>query len=136
VPLSRPPREVKFVINGDPASKTFAEQGFVMDTGNGPRPFDPNRVDIFANLGATEEWTVTNTTGIIHPFHIHINPYQVTHINGQPHNALSYEDVTQVPANGSITFRTQFHDFPGTWVFHCHILGHEDGGMMAVIQVS
>ena len=100
LPLSRPPREVKFVINGDPTSKTFHDQGFVMDTGDGPRPFDPNRVDVFANLGATEEWTVTNTTGIIHPFHIHINPYQVTHINGQPHNALSYEDVTSVPAHG------------------------------------
>jgi FtsP/CotA-like multicopper oxidase with cupredoxin domain len=136
VPITGQTREVKFVINGDPTAKTFAGQGFVMDTGNGPQPFDENRVDVHANLGTTEEWTVTNTTGIVHPFHIHINPYQVTHINGQPIDALSYEDVTQVPGNGSITFRTQFLDFPGTWVFHCHILGHEDGGMMAVLQVS
>jgi FtsP/CotA-like multicopper oxidase with cupredoxin domain len=73
---------------------------------------------------------------LAHPFHIHINPYQVTRINGQPYEALSYEDTTAVPANGSITLRTRFLDFQGTWVFHCHILGHEDGGMMATIQVG
>ena len=100
------------------------------------KAFNENRVDQFGRLGATEEWTINNASSLQHPFHIHINPYQVTKINGQPFNALSYEDTTPVPANGSITMRTRFLDFPGTWVFHCHILGHEDGGMMAIVQVS
>jgi suppressor of ftsI len=130
-------RSITFEINGDPTSTTFAGQGFNIDG----KPFDENRIDQFVNLGATEEWTVSNATGIIHPFHIHINPYQVIKINGQPYDALSYEDTTPVPAksdsqNGSITFRTRFLDFTGTFVFHCHILGHEDGGMMATVQVS
>jgi FtsP/CotA-like multicopper oxidase with cupredoxin domain len=124
---------------------TFASQGFVIDG----KQFDENRIDQFVKLGATEEWTINNATNpnpnglpsLIHPFHIHINPYQVVAINGQPYDALSYEDTTPIPTptdnqNGSITFRTRFLDFPGTFVFHCHILGHEDGGMMGIVQVS
>ncbi len=135
-------RSITFQINGNPASTTFAGQGFVIDG----QAFDEHRIDQFVNLGATEEWTVNNASPFIHPFHIHINPYQVVKINGQPYDALSYEDTTPVPAavknadgsttNGSITFRTRFLDFPGTFVFHCHILGHEDGGMMGTVQVS
>jgi suppressor of ftsI len=124
-------RTITFQILG-PGGNTFASQGFVIDG----KPFDENRVDQFARLGATEEWTINNASGLAHPFHIHINPYQVTKINDQPFNALSYEDTTPVPPQGSITMRTRFLDFPGTWVFHCHILGHEDGGMMAIVQVS
>ena len=125
-------RAITFDVIGNPSSPTFAGQGFVIDG----QSFDPNRVDQFAHLGATEEWTVNSASVLTHPFHIHINPYQVTHINGQPYDAPSYEDTTPVPPNGSITFRTRLLDFPGTWVYHCHILGHEDGGMMGIIQVS
>jgi FtsP/CotA-like multicopper oxidase with cupredoxin domain len=132
VPVDRQ-RLVTFETIGDPASPTFGGQGFVI---NG-QEFDEHRIDQFANLGATEEWTVQNNdTDISHPFHIHINPYQVTRISGEPVVALSYEDTTPLPPGGSITFRTRFLDFTGTWVFHCHILGHEDGGMMSTIQVS
>jgi FtsP/CotA-like multicopper oxidase with cupredoxin domain len=106
-------RAIEFQIIGNPASPTFAGQGFVIDG----RPFDPNRIDIFAQLGALEEWTVSNSSGLTHPFHIHINPFQITHIGGQPVDALSYEDTTDVAAksgsvNGSITFRTRYLDFP------------------------
>jgi FtsP/CotA-like multicopper oxidase with cupredoxin domain len=132
-------RTFTFESIGNPKSPTFPGMGFVVDG----KPFDPNRIDVFANLGATEEWTIHSALPVAgfpvplaHPFHIHINPYQVTRINGQPYEALSYEDTTAVPANGSITLRTRFLDFQGTWVFHCHILGHEDGGMMATIQVG
>jgi FtsP/CotA-like multicopper oxidase with cupredoxin domain len=132
VPVDRR-RTITFEIIGNPGATTFEGQGFVIDG----KAFDHNRVDQFANLGATEEWTIVNPSPIFHPFHIHINPYQLVGVNGQPYDALGYEDTTPVPPNGgSITFRTRFLDFPGTWVFHCHILGHEDGGMMAIIQVS
>ena len=130
LPLTGQPRTIEFETDG-PGGSTF--QNFLI---NG-KAFDENRVDEFASLGATEEWTITNPSFATHPFHIHINPYQVTHINGRPYEALSYEDTTPVLKNGgSITFRTRYLDFPGTWVFHCHILGHEDGGMMGIIQVS
>lgn len=126
-------RTITFDIIGDFAATNFQGHGFVSDG----KEFDENRIDQFANLGDTEEWTVKNPSFSPHPFHIHINPYQVTKINGQPFDALSYEDTTIVPPNGgSITFRTRLLDFTGTWVYHCHILGHEDGGMMGIIQTS
>jgi len=132
VPVDRQ-RSITFDIIGDDAATTFAGQGFVIDG----KAFDHHRIDQFANLGATEEWTVNNASTVFHPFHIHINPYQLTKVNGQPYDALSYEDTTPVPPDGgSITFRTRLLDFTGTWVYHCHILGHEDGGMMGIIQVS
>ena len=125
-------RILTFDILG-PGGPTFAQQGFVIDG----QPFDEHRIDQFVNLGDTEEWTILNPSFSPHPFHIHINPFQITAINGQPQDALSYEDTTTVGANGgSITFRTRFLDFPGTWVYHCHILGHEDGGMMGLIQAN
>jgi FtsP/CotA-like multicopper oxidase with cupredoxin domain len=126
-------RAITFQDTGLPFSGTFPARGFVIDG----QPFDEHRIDQFARLGATEEWTVHNQDILLaHPFHIHINPYQVTRINEQPYEASSYEDTTPVPAGGSITFRTRLLDFTGTYVYHCHILGHEDSGMMGTIQVS
>ena len=128
-------RAITFNAIGSFNSKTFEGHGFVTDN----QAFDPNRVDQFSTVGDVEEWTVRNLDVNAQPFHIHINPYQVTHINGQPFDTPSYEDTTIVPpSGGSITFRTRFRDFSGTFVYHCHchILDHEDGGMMGVIQAG
>ena len=71
---------------------------------------------------------------INHPFHIHINPYQVVAVNGKPVPVRYSEDTTPVPPLGEITMRTRFRDFPGRWVYHCHILLHEDFGMMGTVR--
>ena len=97
--------------------------------------FDINRVDQTVQLGATEEWRILNTSPDWHPFHIHVNDYQVISINGEPYEARSWEDTTAVPAYGEIVMRTRFLDFPGKFVYHCHILNHEDQGMMGVVEV-
>jgi FtsP/CotA-like multicopper oxidase with cupredoxin domain len=132
LPIDRA-RTLAFGMAGPTGAQTFGGQGFVIDG----LPFDETRVDQFVNLGETEEWTILNPTFSPHPFHIHINPFQITRIDGQPVNALSYEDTTVVaPNGGSITFLTRFLDFAGTWVYHCHILGHEDGGMMGIVQAA
>jgi FtsP/CotA-like multicopper oxidase with cupredoxin domain len=133
LPVTRQ-RTITFNTIGAFNSKTFEGHGFVIDN----QSFDEHRVDQFANVGDVDEWTIRNVDPAFnHPFHIHINPYQVTHINGQPVDSPSYEDTTVVAANGgSITFRTRYADFSGTYMYHCHILGHEDGGMMGVIQVA
>ena len=99
------------------------------------KQFDPNRIDQTVQLGATEEWVVHNDSDVWHPFHIHVNPYQVVAINGQPVPVHGFEDTTPVPAHGSITMRTRFRDFSGKFVYHCHILPHADGGMIGVIEV-
>jgi FtsP/CotA-like multicopper oxidase with cupredoxin domain len=97
--------------------------------------FDPNRVDIQVKLGTTEEWLIQNTSTESHPFHIHVNPFQVTAVNGVPVPFHGYVDTFEIPFGGSFTMRTQFTDFVGKFVIHCHILGHEDAGMMAVVEV-
>jgi FtsP/CotA-like multicopper oxidase with cupredoxin domain len=56
-------------------------------------------------------------------------------INGKPVAAYSWEDTTAIPALGEIVIRTRFLDFPGKTVYHCHILDHEDEGMMGVVEV-
>jgi FtsP/CotA-like multicopper oxidase with cupredoxin domain len=98
------------------------------------RNFDANRDDQTVQLGTTEEWVIRNASSTWHPFHIHINPYQVVAINGKPVPVRHNEDTTNVPPFGEITMRTRYLDFAGRWVFHCHILMHEDLGMMGTVR--
>lgn len=98
-------------------------------------PFDPDVVNQTVKLGTLEQWTLVNNTPDIHPFHIHINDFQVVAINGEPVDAPSLADVVSVPAFGSVDILQRFEDFPGKFVFHCHILMHEDAGMMHVVEV-
>ncbi len=97
--------------------------------------FDADRDDQVARLNTVEEWVIRNASTQWHPFHIHINDYQVVAVNGQPVPVRYHEDTTPVPPFGEITIRTRFRDFPGRWVYHCHILLHEDHGMMGTIKV-
>jgi FtsP/CotA-like multicopper oxidase with cupredoxin domain len=97
--------------------------------------FDEDRIDQSVELGATEEWLLRNTSPDWHPFHIHVNDFQVTEINGEPVDAYSWEDTTPLPAFGEVVIRTRFLDFPGKFVYHCHLLDHEDQGMMGVVEV-
>jgi FtsP/CotA-like multicopper oxidase with cupredoxin domain len=97
--------------------------------------FDPNRVDQTVRLGSVEEWTIRNASDEVHPFHIHVNPFQVVAVNGQRQEAHGYLDTATVPRRGEITIRLRFADFPGKFVYHCHLLMHQDGGMMGVVEV-
>ena len=96
--------------------------------------FDAARDDAVVQLNTTEEWVIRNASGTWHPFHIHVNDYQVVAVNGQPVPLRYHEDTTAIPPFGEITMRTRFEDFPGRWVFHCHILLHEDHGMMGTVN--
>jgi FtsP/CotA-like multicopper oxidase with cupredoxin domain len=110
---------------------------FTMSGGFGfdGRSFDHHRVDQTVELGAVEEWTIANPTGLMHPFHIHVNPFQVTQVNGEPIEPAGYHDTYPVTPGGSITFRTRFADFPGRSLYHCHLILHSDIGMMGVFEV-
>jgi FtsP/CotA-like multicopper oxidase with cupredoxin domain len=96
--------------------------------------FDAERDDQVVRLNTVEEWVVRNASTQWHPFHIHINDYQVVAVNGEPVPVRYHEDTTPVPPFGEITIRTRFRDFPGRWVYHCHILLHEDHGMMGTVR--
>lgn len=84
-------------------------------------------------LNSVEEWEVYNHTAYPHPFHIHVNPFQV--VSGGNVDPGTWMDTLEFPAFERIKFRTRFLDFTGTFVFHCHNLMHEDMGMMQAITV-
>jgi FtsP/CotA-like multicopper oxidase with cupredoxin domain len=97
--------------------------------------FDPDVVNTVVKLGAVEEWELRNDSPEWHPFHIHVNDFQVMTVNGTPFGAVNRQDTVSLPPGGSVTIRTRFAEFVGTFVYHCHILTHEDFGMMAVVEV-
>lgn len=107
--------------------------------------FNPDNVRIL-KLGATEAWHLT-TTGdpaavpnglppLPHVFHIHINPFQTLRSgpNGQPE--MVWKDTLLIPPAADVMLYTQYLDFTGTFVMHCHILDHEDLGMMELDEVT
>lgn len=93
-------------------------------------------------LGTAEEWTIVNGLDGKYPqhahvFHIHVNPFKITKINGQVLDKPLWRDTYILTGtNGdSFTFQTNFLDFTGKFVDHCHIVSHEDLGMMETIEV-
>ena len=88
-----------------------------------------------ATLGTAEEWHIQvlgahhgGTEG--HPFHIHVNHFEVISVNGKPVNYAPVADTVWVPLKSMVVIRMKFKEFTGKSVFHCHILPHEDTGMM------
>jgi suppressor of ftsI len=102
------------------------------------RTFDLNRTDTRVRLGAVEEWTIRNTTRELHSFHIHQGAFQVAEIDGVPQPPDDHRDVVDVPIGGEVKVVIPFTDplILGRFVYHCHILSHEDRGMMATIDVA
>lgn len=140
----RNPFPPHFMING----KQFAEMG--------------ETVDQCMPLGGVQDWILENyTSGVAHPFHIHINPFQVISIETpstkspvysvyNPPGDFVWQDVIAIPpaiintdekgnvtsiSPGRVRIRHTFPDFTGTYVLHCHILAHEDRGMMQIVRV-
>ena len=106
-----------------------------MEFGFDGRTFDPTRVDQRLSLGTVEEWTVTNETMMDHPFHLHVWPMQLVSAPGtDPEGPPDWRDVVIVPAHGRVTVRVPVRDLGGRTVYHCHILDHEDLGMMGVVE--
>ena len=100
------------------------------------------RDDVTVSLGDVEEWTIQNVSGERHVFHIHQLDFLVTSINGVAQPADTLRDVVDLPyavngVPGEVKIKIPFIDpiMVGRFVFHCHIVGHEDAGMMANIVV-
>jgi FtsP/CotA-like multicopper oxidase with cupredoxin domain len=96
---------------------------------------DMKRVDVNARVGATEIWQIENLVGMDHPFHLHGFQFQVLDRNGVPEPFRSWKDTVNVVKHEVVRFIVRYDDFPGKWMFHCHILDHEDHGMMGVLQL-
>ncbi len=99
------------------------------------RAFDHRRVDIQVSLNAVEDWEIVNTGVMDHPFHLHTNPFQVITRNGQPEAYRAWKDTVLVRVGETVGIRVRFRDFTGKTVYHCHILDHEDLGMMGIVEI-
>ena len=91
-------------------------------------------------LNSTEQWRLENDSVVLHPFHIHVNPFQVIE-DGEIRYSPPYiwQDTIALPPgtpdkHGAAVINQRFLDFTGGQVQHCHILGHEDRGMMLGVQ--
>jgi bilirubin oxidase len=99
------------------------------------REMDMGRIDVSATLGGTEIWEVENLVGMDHPFHLHGFQFQVIDRDGVPEPFRSWKDTVNVPRHQTVRFIVRYENYPGKWMFHCHILDHEDHGMMGVLEV-
>ncbi|NES02052.1 MAG: multicopper oxidase domain-containing protein [Okeania sp. SIO2F4] len=121
-----------------------------------PKPYDPNRIDRKLKLGDAEEWVLTSYF-VNHPFHIHVNPFQIVKIidpngkdvsvpgaiDGDPNQPDPeypglkgvWKDTILVKEGYAVVVRTRYERYIGDFVQHCHILDHEDQGMMQNISI-
>lgn len=136
-----------------------------------PKPYDPNRIDRKLTLGNADEW-ILQSYFVSHPFHIHVNPFQIVKILDPKGNDVSLPDAKDDPdgtvdpqyqglkgvwkdtlwvkslvSNSpsqlppppnqiyTIVLRTRYQRYIGEFVLHCHILDHEDQGMMQNVSI-
>jgi len=99
------------------------------------KPFDPKRIDQSVKFNTTEEWTLINPSSMDHPFHLQAWPFQVAN-DGSGNFLDGWHDTVNLPSGKTVKIRIPFVDISGTTVYHCHILDHEDAGMMGIVKVS
>ena len=130
----------------NPNDPTSATEFYLTVDGQTPKPFDPNSPmpNIIVEQGTVEDWIIENRTAELHDFHIHQLHFELVAWNGVPVHEPFLRDTVNVPYyNGrmleypSVRLRMDFRDpnTVGTFPYHCHILDHEDAGMMGTIRV-
>ncbi len=128
----------------DPNSPTAF---FLTLDGQAPKPFDPRSEipDIVVKQGDVEDWIIENRSTELHDFHIHQLHFELLEWFGVKVDEPFLRDTVNVPYYNrrtlqypSVRLRMDFRDpnIIGTFVYHCHLLEHEDGGMMGRIRVE
>ena len=131
-------------VLSDPDDPNSPTNFFITVDGQTPTLFSPdNPPAIVTTQGSVEDWTIENRSMENHEFHIHQIHFLLLEQNGVPVNNGQFLDMIQVPywpGTGpypSVKVRMDFRGpLVGDFVYHCHILGHEDNGMMAIIRVK
>ncbi|MEU1734805.1 multicopper oxidase family protein [Streptosporangium sp. NPDC020145] len=102
--------------------------------------FDPNRVDARVKRGSTEIWRITNLdtdVSLDHNLHLHLVQFRILDRDGAPPlpGESGLKDTVLVPAGASVRIQVTFGDFLGRYLYHCHMLEHSVGGMMAQMEI-
>ena len=130
----------------DPNNPNSATEFYLTVDGQTPAPFDPASTtpDIEVRQGDVEDWIIENRSTELHAFHIHQLHFMLMDWSGAPVNEPFLRDTVNVPYYAdrmlhypSVRLRMDFRDpnTVGTFVYHCHLLEHEDGGMMGTVRV-
>jgi FtsP/CotA-like multicopper oxidase with cupredoxin domain len=131
----------------NPADPNSATDFYITEEGRTPAPFDPAATapDVVAHQGEVEDWVIENRSTELHAFHIHQLHFMLVEWSGMAVNEPFLRDTVNVPyfraqmlQYPSVRLRMDFRDpnTVGTFVYHCHLLEHEDGGMMGTIRVE
>ncbi len=131
----------------DPNDPNSATEFYITVDGQTPAQFDPKSgvPNIIAKQGTVEDWIIENRSSELHAFHIHQLHFMLIDYRGRPVNEPFLRDTVNVPYfDGktldypSVRLRMDFRDpnTVGDFVYHCHLLEHEDGGMMGLIRVE
>lgn len=126
---------MNFLIQGSPA---MSMTNFTINN----TKYNENIVNFSKNEGDLMIWNITNQSMMAHPFHIHGNHFYILNINGAtpPANLRGRKDVVLIsPQGGSVSLITKYEDFGDSsmpYMYHCHILSHEDNGMMGQFIVN
>ena len=120
--------ELDLTLVQDPADLSF-------EYGINHRPFWKAK-PVLAKLGETQVWTVRNTTPWSHPLHLHGFFFMVLDEQDSPVRPLEWKDTVDIPFKKTRRLLVRFDERPGTWIFHCHILDHAEGGMLSAVHLD
>jgi FtsP/CotA-like multicopper oxidase with cupredoxin domain len=131
----------------EPNNPNSATEFYLTVDGQTPGPFDPHSgiPAIVAQQGTVEDWIIENRSNELHAFHIHQLHFILLDYNGRPVNEPFLRDTVNVPyydgkalVYPAVRLRMDFRDpsSVGDFVYHCHLLEHEDNGMMGLIRVE
>lgn len=125
----------------DPPTRFFELQSMGIEGTINGKYFDMDRIDETVRLNETEIWIIRSVGGMMmqtggHPFHVHGTQFQVISRNGRtpPPGEQGYKDTVFVDLGEEVMIRVRF-THPGVFMYHCHILEHEDNGMMGQFSV-
>jgi FtsP/CotA-like multicopper oxidase with cupredoxin domain len=124
-------QRIEFNIETGGERTLFTVNGKEFDINNPPREL---------KLDSADEWTLTSGLAS-HPFHIHVNPFEiisVTNADGETDKSVKvplWKDTILIQQGQTIKFRSRYEVYIGQFVLHCHILDHEDQGMMELVEI-
>ena len=98
-------------------------------------PFSKDETPISLKLGTADVWTLSSDF-VNHPFHIHVNPFQYTRKDPNNNDEEIWRDTLLIREHEPQTIKSQYAKFTGEFVLHCHILDHEDQGMMRLVTIE
>lgn len=124
-----------------PVTKKVELFGMMDQVAINGKKFDPERIDFTQQQGVTEVWEIYNKPdmmgGMVHPFHIHGTQFKILSRDGEepPENERGWKDSISIKPDERVKIAIQFKH-KGVYMFHCHILEHEENGMMGQVKVE